>query len=357
MTQSSSDINSLSEKDKKELQSVFQKAKSAFQGAENPYQLYNFKVEFLGKKSLLFLARKKIKNRPPDEKPAWGAFFNKIFKDLEILYLAKEKELSEKDLLQKIEREAMDLSLPGPCFPPGSKHPIRKTIEQIVSIFNPLGYSIKTGPYVESEWYNFTALNFPAFHPSRDLQDTFYIGENHVLRTHTSPVQIHSLESYKDTPLAVLAPGAVFRSDSDISHSPMFHQVEGLYVNKEVSMADLKGTLSHFLRKLFDSSKIKIRFRPSFFPFTEPSAEYDISCPFCFEKGCSVCKKSTWIEIGGCGLVHPEVFRSAGWDPKRWQGFAFGLGVERLALILSSIPDIRLFFENDIRFLKQFSKL
>jgi len=353
MSESSSPRDSLSLKNKPELQSLFQKAKKAFQEAENSKQLYPLKLEFLGKKSELFLARKKIKNCSPNDKAFWGNFFKDIFKTLEALYLEKEKELSSKELLKRIEQEAIDLSLPGPYSPPGAKHPIRKTMEQIVSIFNPLGYSIKTSPYVESEWYNFTALNFPPFHPSRDLQDTFYIGDNHVLRTHTSPVQIHSLKSCKNTPLAVLAPGAVFRSDSDVSHSPMFHQVEGLYVNKKVSMADLKGTLSYFLRKLFNSSQIKIRFRPSFFPFTEPSAEYDISCPFC-KNGCSVCKQSTWIEIGGCGLVHPEVFRSTGWDPEKWQGFAFGLGVERLSLILSNIPDIRLFFENDIRFLKQF---
>ena len=347
----------LPEKDKQEIQSLFEQAKKAFQEAEDSKKLYDLKVQFLGKKSQLSLSRKKIKDSPPEQKPALGAFFNEIFKDLESLYLEKQKELSEKDLLNKIEQEAMDLSLPGPYSPAGSKHPITKVIDQIVSIFTPLGYSIQTGPYVESDWYNFTALNFPAFHPSRDLQDTFYIGEGHVLRTHTSPVQIHSLESNNKAPLAVLAPGAVFRSDSDVSHSPMFHQVEGLYVNKKVSMADLKGTLSYFLKKLFGNSQMKVRFRPSFFPFTEPSAEYDISCPFCAGKGCSVCKKSTWIEIGGCGLVHPEVFRSVDWNPEEWQGFAFGLGVERLALILSNIPDIRLFFENDTRFLKQFSNL
>ena len=348
--------NTLSEKDKQAIQFLYEKAQGAFKTAENSKKLYDSKVEFLSKKSQLSLFRKKIKDCSPDEKPVWGAFFNKIFKGLESLYQEKEKELSKKDLLQKIEQSAMDLSLPGPYLPIGSKHPLTKMIDQIVSIFTALGYSIQTGPYVESDWYNFTALNFPLFHPSRDLQDTFYIGKDHVLRTHTSPVQIHSLESNKQAPLAVLAPGAVFRSDSDVSHSPMFHQVEGLYVNKKVSMADLKGTLSYFLRKLFSSSQIKIRFRPSFFPFTEPSAEYDISCPFC-TKGCSVCKKSTWIEIGGCGLVHPEVFRSVDWNPEEWQGFAFGLGVERLAIILSNIPNIRLFFENDIRFLKQFSSV
>ena len=347
---------SISNKEKEKIQQLAEKAKSALQAAQTEKELYDFKAQFMGKKSPLTLARKEIKNYPAEQRPAWGAFFNQVFQDLETFYVEKQKELSQKSLEQKIEQSAMDLSLPGPSFPNGSKHPITKLMEQIIEIFIPLGYSIQTGPYVESDWYNFSALNFPPFHPSRDLQDTFYIGKDHVLRTHTSPVQIRALESLTP-PFAVLAPGAVFRSDSDISHSPMFHQVEGLYVNEKVSLADLKGTLSYFLKKLFQSSQIQLRFRPSFFPFTEPSAEYDISCPFCDRKGCSVCKKSGWIEIGGCGLVHPEVFHSVKWDSSQWQGFAFGLGVERLALILYNIPDIRLFFESDVRFLKQFPSL
>ena len=218
-----------------------------------------------------------------------------------------------------------------------------------------MGYSLHTGSYVESDWYNFEALNIPPFHPSRDLQDTFYIDEKHVLRTHTSPIQIRVLESEKP-PLAFLAPGAVFRCDSDISHTPMFHQIEGLFVDTKVSLADLKGTLSFFLKELL-GSQVKVRFRPSYFPFTEPSAEYDVSCPFCASKGCSVCKQSAWIEIGGCGLVHPRVFELTKHDSNQWQGFAFGLGVERMAMILYGISDIRLFFENDLRFLKQFESL
>ena len=344
---------SIPAKEKEKIQRLSAKAKEAFQSAQTEKELYDFKVQFVGKKSSLSLARKEIKNYPAEQKPAWGAFFNQLFHSLESFYTERQKELAQKSLDQKIEQSVMDLSLPGPSFPNGSKHPITKLIEQIIEIFIPLGYSIQTGPYVESDWYNFEALNFPPFHPSRDLQDTFYIGENHVLRTHTSPVQIRALQTLTP-PFAVLAPGAVFRSDSDISHSPMFHQVEGLYVNQKVSLADLKGTLSYFLQKLFSSSKIKLRFRPSFFPFTEPSAEYDISCPFCSMKGCSVCKKSGWIEIGGCGLVHPKVFEAVNRGNEEQQGFAFGLGVERLALILYNIPDIRLFFENDLRFLKQF---
>ena len=347
---------SIPSKEKEKILQLSDTAKTAFNTAQTEKELYDSKLKFIGKKSPLTLARKDIKNYPAEQKPVWGAFFNQVFQDLEVLYIERQQELTQKSLDQQIEQSAMDLSLPGPGAPNGSKHPITKLMDQIIEIFTPLGYSIQTGPYVESDWYNFSALNFPPFHPSRDLQDTFYIGKDHVLRTHTSPVQIRALQKFQP-PFAVLAPGAVFRSDSDISHSPMFHQVEGLYVNQKVSLADLKGTLSYFLKKLFQSSDMKLRFRPSFFPFTEPSAEYDISCPFCDRKGCSVCKRSGWIEIGGCGLVHPEVFHSVKWDSKKWQGFAFGLGVERLAIILYNIPDIRLFFENDLRFLKQFSSL
>ncbi len=360
---------------------LFEEAKGAFHKAQGERQLYDLKVQYIGKKGSLSLAMREIKDCPPEDKPSWGRLFNQIRSDLESLYFEKKTELSQRALEKSIKEEAMDLSLPGPALPAGAIHPITKVIERIWGIFKPLGYSIRTGPCVETDWHNFSALNFPPFHPSRDLQDTFYIGEDHVLRTHTSPVQIRVLES-EAPPLAILAPGAVFRCDSDVSHAPMFHQVEGLYVNKKASMADLKGVLSYFLKELFQSSKTQVRFRPSFFPFTEPSAEYDVSCPFCSMKGCSVCKKSGWIEIGGCGLVHPKVFRSVKRNKKpgrvidrrskahpevfhsvkkrnssQWQGFAFGLGVERLAVILYSIPDIRLFFENDIRFLKQFSAL
>ena len=338
------------------IKKLFDTAKTSFNKAQDEKELYSLKVKYMGKKGSLSLAMKGIKDCPPEEKPAWGRLFNQIRSDLESLYVQKTTELSTKALEENIQKEAMDLSLSGPNVSAGAMHPVAKVIEQITEIFKPLGYFIQTGPFVESDWYNFSALNFPPFHPSRDLQDTFYVGKDHVLRTHTSPVQIRVLETQKP-PLAVLVPGAVFRCDSDISHSPMFHQVEGLYVDHKVSLADLKGSLSYFLKQLFQSSKIQVRFRPSFFPFTEPSAEYDISCPFCSMRGCSICKKSGWIEIGGCGLVHPEVFHSVKWNSKKWQGFAFGLGVERLAVILYNIPDIRLFFENDIRFLQQFSSL
>ena len=344
------------------LQTVFQEAKAAFAAAKDVKGLYDLKVFHTGKKGRVSLALREalkgLKSLPPEERPRRGARLNKIRGDLEALYAQKREELSQKEMREQMERESLDLSLPGPKKPLGAPHPAAAVINSIVQAFRPLGYTVRGGPFVETDWHNFEALNIPPFHPSRDLQDTFYLegaGEGWALRTHTSPVQIRVMESEKP-PLAVLAPGAVFRCDSDISHSPMFHQVEGLFVDKKASLADLKGTLSFLLRALF-GSKAKMRFRPSFFPFTEPSAEYDVSCPFCKGQGCSVCKKSGWIEIGGCGLVHPKVFEAVQINPETWRGFAFGLGVERLAIILYGVPDIRLFFENDMRFLRQFESL
>lgn len=340
---------------KNKAQSILKEAVQAISSAKDQKSLYDLKVFYMGKKGQLSNLMKELKNVPVDEKPQWGKFFNQLRKDLEAIYFQKQEELSLKQLSEKIEKESLDLSLPGPLLNSGAIHPIHTVINHVVSIFKPLGYSLHTGSFVETDWHNFEALNIPPFHPSRDLQDTFYIDKNHVLRTHTSPIQIRVLESTKP-PLAFLAPGAVFRCDSDISHTPMFHQIEGLFVDSQVSLADLKATLSFFLKQLF-GSKMKVRFRPSYFPFTEPSAEYDVSCPFCSHKSCSVCKKSGWIEIGGCGLVHPNVFKSTKHDSDQWQGFAFGLGMERIAMILYNVPDIRLFFENDLRFLKQFEGL
>lgn len=341
---------------KKKLQSLHELAKKAYSSSDSSQALYSEKVKYMGKKGEISRLMGEMKNLSPEERPLLGKVFNQIQKDLDDLYLKKQEELKIKEVSHLIEKETLDVSLPGPHKSRGALHPISKTIDRIVNIFSPLGYTVRTGPFIESDWYNFEALNIPPFHPSRDEQDTFYINKSHVLRTHTSPVQIHVLEREKP-PLAVLAPGAAFRSDDmDASHSPMFHQVEGLFVDKKVSLADLKGLLSYFLKKLF-GSHVKVRFRPSFFPFTEPSAEYDVSCVFCKGKGCSFCKQSGWIEVGGCGLVHPKVFESAKLSPDLWQGFAFGLGVERLAIILYGIPDIRLFYQNDLRFLKQFEAL
>ena len=338
---------------KDKIDTISHSAEKAFLEASDSQSLYKAKVLYMGKKGQLSLALKELKNLPSEEKPKWGKKLNEIRNHLENIYSQREQTLKKQELSSEMEKDFLDLSLPPPENPTGSLHPVTKVINEIIDIFTPLGWSVQTGPLVESDWYNFTALNIPPFHPSRDLQDTFYVEGDFVLRTHTSPVQIRTLQS-SPPPLAVLAPGAAFRHDSDVSHSPMFHQVEGLLVDKKVSLADLKGTLSFFLKKLF--GPVNMRFRPSFFPFTEPSAEYDISCFFCKGRGCSICKKTGWIEVGGCGLVHPNVFSSAGLKGN-WEGFAFGLGLERLAMLLYNISDIRLFFENDLRFLKQFENL
>lgn len=340
---------------KSSIEKVFESAKRDFKSAKDSSELYKFKVHYMGKKGKLSLLMRGLKDVSKEDRPALGQFLNEVQEKLKSVYTQKELELQEKELSSQIESDELDLSLPAPHRNSGAFHPITLVIKKIIDIFQPLGYSVQLGPFVESDWYNFEALNIPAFHPSRDFQDTFYIDDNHVLRTHTSPVQIRALKSLKP-PFATLAPGAVFRCDSDVSHSPMFHQVEGLFVDYKVSFGDLKGTLAFFLKELFGSD-VKIRFRPSYFPFTEPSAEYDISCFLCKGSGCSVCKKSGWIEIGGCGLVHPKVFESVSYDEGVWQGFAFGLGIERIAMILYGIEDIRLFFENDLRFLKQFESL
>ena len=337
---------------KSEIKKIFESAKHDFESAKESSALYEIKVRYMGKKGLLSLLMKELKNVSNDDRPALGQLINEAQETLKSLYSQRETELKESELLSQIKKDFLDLSLPAPSKDLGAYHPISLVIKKIITIFRSLGYSVQSGPFVESDWYNFEALNIPAFHPSRDLQDTFYVDKDYVLRTHTSPVQIRALKSLKP-PFATLAPGAVFRCDSDVSHSPMFHQVEGLFVDKQVSFGDLKGALSFFLQELFGQN-VKVRFRPSYFPFTEPSAEYDVSCFLCKGEGCSICKKSGWIEIGGCGLVHPQVFKSVSYEEGVWQGFAFGLGVERIAMILYGIEDIRLFFENDLRFLKQF---
>ena len=333
------------------IKNLAKEAKDLLTQARDLPGLYQVKVTYMGKKGKLSSLMKGLKDVDPKDRPVLGQIINQTQKEFDELYKNKENALKNQSIQKTIESTNVDLSLPGLKNATGSLHPITLVNRKILKIFKKLGWSVQTGPFIESDWYNFTALNIPPFHPSRDLQDTFYLKENFVLRTHTSPVQIRSMEKL-DPPLAILAPGAVFRSDSDVSHSPMFHQVEGLFIDKKVSFSQLKGVLNFFLEEFFQN-KLEIRLRPSYFPFTEPSAEYDISCFFCKSRGCSICKHAGWIEIGGCGLVHPNVFENVGLGNK-WQGYAFGLGVERLAMLMYNIPDIRLFFENDLRFLKQF---
>ncbi|HRK08163.1 MAG TPA: phenylalanine--tRNA ligase subunit alpha [Pseudobdellovibrionaceae bacterium] len=335
-----------------QLAEIVREAETAFSSASTSKDLYELKVKFLGKSGSFQSVMKAMGALPAAEKPAAGKLVNEAKQRLEARYAEVESALKSKELGERLAAESLDLTLPGTAWTPGAQHPVTLVMDEIAEIMSRLGYAVRTGPLIESDRNNFEALNVPKDHPARDMQDTFYIDEHHVLRTQTSPIQIRVMES-EAPPLRVVAPGAVFRCDADVSHSPNFHQIEGLCVDRRVSMADLKGTITFFVGEFFGRG-LKTRFRPSFFPFTEPSAEMDCQCPLCKGKGCRMCGQSGWIEIGGCGLVHPNVFQSAGLDPKQWQGFAFGFGIERMAIIKYGITDIRLYTENDVRFLKQF---
>jgi len=310
------------------------------------------RASLLGRKGLFSEYLDGLKLLDRDEKKIFGKEINLLkmhaenrLKELESFYLEEEKR--KKEALDKI-----DITMPGKIPLLGKKHPITQTLEEIIRIFTSLGFSVAEGPDIEQEYYNFEALNIPKDHPARDMQDTFYIKSDIVLRTHTSPVQIRTMESQLP-PVKIIAPGSVYRCDNDISHTPMFHQVEGLMVDKRVRFSDLKGILSIFIREIFGENT-PLRFRPSYFPFTEPSAEVDIGCVICEGDGCRVCKETGWLEILGSGMVHPQVLRIVGYDPEEVSGFAFGMGVERIAMLKFGIDDIRQFYYNDIRFLSQF---
>jgi phenylalanyl-tRNA synthetase alpha chain len=320
--------------------------------AETEEALLSIKTRYLGRKGLLTGLLRNISQVPPEERPLFGMRSNEI-KD--ILAEAIDKALQRMVLKKRDEallRERIDVTLPGRAIRAGRLHPIIHVSREICEIFAGLGFSVVEGPEIELDYYNFEALNIPKDHPARDMQDTFYIEENIVLRTHTSPVQIRTMEKQKP-PVRILSPGRVYRPDSDVSHTPMFHQIEGLLVDKGITFGDLKGVLTFFVRKVFGEDTA-IRFRPSFFPFTEPSAEVDIRCVMCRGTGCRVCGQSGWLEILGSGMVDPEVFKNVGYDPEEISGFAFGLGLERIAMLKYGVSDIRLFFENDWRFLEQF---
>lgn len=341
-----------------QLTQIKENAVKAFNSAQTSQDLYNHKVQFLGKSGALTEAMKLMATLPKEEKPLFGKLVNEVKGELEALYEQAEQALKNKEIDSKMLNEKIDLSFSIATKEQGKEHPIHKVTNEIFSIMARLGYSLRTGPLIEKDYYNFEALNIPPNHPARDMQDTFFVDETHVLRTHTSPIQIHSLENEKP-PLRIIGTGPVFRCDSDISHLPNFHQIEGMCVDEKVSMSDLKGTISFFVNEFFGAG-LKTRFRPSFFPFTEPSAEVDCSCPICkgtgslSGKACSLCKQSGWIEIGGCGLINPKVFEHAKVEYPKWQGFAFGFGVERMAIIKYGVDDIRHFPANDVRFLKQF---
>ncbi len=331
----------------KQIRENFQKALR--EGAE---QLSQLRVKYFGKNGVFTELMKNLKNLPPEERPAFGKEVNQVKAELEgALSEAEQAELRRKRE-QELSEDRLDVTLPGVGQKTGSLHPLTLVKNQVLDAFLGLGFEIYDGPEVEYDYYSFEALNIPKDHPARDMQDTFYITDNVLLRPHTSPAQIRAMQK-KGVPIRILCPGKVFRADDDATHSPMFHQIEGLAVEKDISLADLKGVLEVFATTVFDKST-KVRFRPSFFPFTEPSVEVDVSCSMCHGKGCRLCKGTGWIEILGAGMVHRNVLKNCGVDPDAYRGFAFGLGIERVTMIKYGIPDMRLLFENDVRFLKQF---
>jgi len=318
--------------------------------------LEDLRVKYLGRKGLLASLLAGLGTLAPEDRPLAGKTANAVKQALTELFAAREAALTAETAQGALSR--FDPTMPGRTPEVGSLHPVTLVMEEICTVFTGLGFEVVTGPEVETDWYNFEALNLPPEHPARDMQDTLYVADNVVLRTHTSPLQVRTMLARKP-PVAVVAPGKVYRRDSDLTHTPMFHQIEGLLVDREVSMADLRGTLTSFLRQIFGVDT-RVRFRPSFFPFTEPSAEVDISCRMCGGAGtldgepCRVCKQTGWVEILGCGMIDPQVFKAVGYDPEVYTGFAFGLGVERVTMLKYGIGDLRMFFENDTRFLGQF---
>lgn len=311
-----------------------------------------FRVAYLGKKGALPALLKTLGSLPPEDRSKAGAEINSLKQKIEGDIEALQAALKAQALEARLSEESIDVTLPGRPLSIGRLHPVTQVQDEITDIFRGLGFAVAEGPEVEVDRYNFESLNIPKDHPARDMQDTFYIEGEMLLRTHTSPVQIRSMEK-SEPPLRVIAPGTVYRRDSDVTHTPMFHQIEGFMVDKGVSFANLKGILTHFLHSLFGPD-LGVRFRPSYFPFVEPGAEVDIECVICGGEGCRVCKNTGWLEILGAGMIHPEVLRSVNYDSEIYSGFAFGLGLERIAMLKHGIDDLRLFFENDLRFLKQF---
>jgi phenylalanyl-tRNA synthetase alpha chain len=335
---------------KEELEKVEKEALEAINAIADLAGAKALKAKYLGRKGVVTALLRNISSLPQDERPATGRFANEVKQRLEEA-LGKALQGLEAGL-GELQGEVLDVTLPGRLPARGHVHPITQIAQAICDIFQRLGFEIVEGPDVELDYYNFEALNIPRDHPARDMQDTFYISDNVVLRTHTSPIQVRVMES-QSPPVCIIAPGKAYRVDSDISHTPMFHQVEGLMVQEGISFGDLKGTLTTFVHQMFDE-ETSLRFRPSFFPFTEPSAEVDILCVICRGKGCRVCSRTGWLEVLGAGMVHPAVFEMIGYDTDRYTGFAFGMGIERIAMLKYGIEDIRKFYENDIRFLEQF---
>ncbi len=321
--------------------------------ADDERALDNLRVQYLGKKGSFTELLKSLGKLPAEERPAAGEGINKAKKALQSAIEERKAELVHAALDAQLDAERIDVTLPGRRQSKGGLHPITITIERIKKIFAAAGYEVAEGPEIEDEYHNFEALNIPSHHPARAMHDTFYVSPGTVLRTHTSPVQVHVMEN-GEPPFRMICPGRVYRCDSDLTHTPMFHQVEGLLVDEAVSMADLKGTVVNFLQTYFEAD-MPVRFRPSYFPFTEPSAEVDMGCVHCGGEGCRICSYTGWLEVMGCGMVHPRVLEMSGIDTEKYSGFAFGMGVERLAMLRYDVSDLRLYFENDVRFLRQFN--
>lgn len=342
----------MSEQVQNQLQEFHQSALGQIQTAKDLKALQDQRVHFLGKKGQLTEILKTLGSLSPDERKSVGQQANQIKQELLKGFEIQEKILKDREIEKLIQEQKVDVTLNAFQKPHGAAHPVMQVLEQSREIFRRMGFDICDGPEIESDFYNFEALNIPADHPARDMQDTFYLPDGRVLRTHTSPVQIHAMED-NEPPIAMVAPGVVYRCDSDQTHTPMFHQIEALFVDQDVNFGHLKHVVQTYLIEIFERD-LKFRFRPSFFPFTEPSAEVDMTCVFCSGDGCRVCKQTGWIEIMGCGMVDPNVFKHVGIDSQKYSGFAFGAGIERITMLKYGINDLRLFFENDVRFLKQF---
>ena len=334
------------------LEELGQRAREAIEAATALADLDSVRVDYLGKKGELTALLKGLSSLTPEERPAAGARINEVKQALQARISERKAALEAEAINARLASEAIDITLPGRSSTAGRMHPISRTIERIENFFGAAGFSVADGPEVEDDYYNFEALNFPPHHPARAEHDTFFVDEKTVLRTHTSPVQVRVME-HAEPPLRVICPGRVYRCDSDLTHTPMFHQVEGLLVDEYSSLADLKGLIGEFLQVFFEA-ELEVRFRPSYFPFVEPGAEVDIQCVHCKGDGCRVCSHTGWLEVMGCGMVHPRVFEMSGIDPERYSGFAFGMGVERLTMLRYGVNDLRLFFDNDLRFLAQF---
>jgi phenylalanyl-tRNA synthetase alpha chain len=337
-----------------DLQALTAKARSDIEAADNLDALDQIRVSYLGKKGELTSLLKTLGTLPAEERKSAGQDINRAKQEVQQALEARKESLKAAALQAKLASERIDVTLPGRGQSTGGLHPVTRTMQRIEELFSQLGFAVEQGPEIEDDYHNFEALNIPAHHPARAMHDTFYFDAQTLLRTHTSPVQVRHMETDKP-PLRIIAPGRVYRCDSDLTHTPMFHQVEGLLVDREVSFSDLMGTLADFLKHFFEDDDLQTRFRPSYFPFTEPSSEVDIQCVMCGGEGCRVCGHTGWLEILGCGMVHPNVFKAVGIDNEEYTGYAFGMGVERLAMLRYGVNDLRLFFENDLKFLQQFA--